>query len=120
MYNLAYYQSFTSCAYSQTRSYFSSPYYTPFNKQLDVNYKLDKLNKVVSVSFNLDNLYDYKFNKKLDYIKNLILNVLSSHSLYTTYIKIRYSNNLFMMAGNQFGFKYISDTDLHELIDLVV
>lgn len=120
MQNLIYYHLFTSRASSQTRSYFSSPSSTPFNKELDVNYKLDKLNKVLSVSFNLDNLYDFKYNKKFDYIKNLILNVLSSHCLYTTYIKIRYSNNLFMMAGNQFGFKYTSDNDLHELIDVVV
>ena len=91
----------------------------PFNKELDQKYKLDKLTKSLSISFRVEDIYDASYNNNIENIKNLILHKLDNNLLYTTYIKIRYSNNLFMMAGNQFGFKYNSDIDLHELINVV-
>ena len=97
------YESYTFVTCS-THSYFSSPYSTPFNKQLDVKFKFDKSNRILSVSFSLYNLYDFKLKKNTAYIKNLILCTLSSYSMYTTYIKVKYSNYLFMMAENQFAF----------------
>ena len=45
--------------------------------------------------------------------------MLSSETLYTTYMKIRYSNDLFKMAGNQFSFTYNSDYDIFELLKTV-
>lgn len=86
---------------------------------MELNYKVDKLIKTLSISFRLEDLYDAKYNNNIDKIKNLILRKLNKESLYTTYIKIRYSNDLFMKAGNQIGFKYNSDIDLHELVNVV-
>lgn len=86
---------------------------------MDLNYKLYKVTKTLSTSFRLEDLYDAKFNNNIDNIKNLILRKLNNDSLYTTYIKIRYSNDLFMIAGNQIGFKYNSDIYLHELVNVV-
>ena len=92
----------------------------PFIKQLDLKYKLDKLTKTLSMSFIIEDLNDAKYTNNIDNIKNLILNKLDINSLYTTYIKIRYGSNLFMMAGNQTGFKYNLDIYLHELINIVI
>lgn len=48
---------------------------------------------------------------KFDEIKkNLDLNVK-----YTSYIKIRYCDNQWYMAGNQFGFSFSDDNDISEL-----
>ena len=99
---------------NQVRSFSTNP----FNKELDLKYKLDKLTKTFSASFRVEDLYNAKHSNNIDNIKNLILHKLDNNTLYTTYIKIRYSNNLFMMAGNQIGFKYNSDIDLHELINV--
>ena len=92
----------------------------PFDTKLDLDYKLDKINKAVSASFRLEDLSEVNINKDITKIKNLILRSIDSDTLYTTYIKIRYSNNLFIMAGNQMGFKYNSVLDLLELLDVVL
>lgn len=91
----------------------------PFKQELDLKYKLDKLTKVLSATFRVEDFYYAKHSNNIDIIKNLILHKLDNNTLYTSYIKIRYSNNLFIKAGNQFGFKYNSEIDLHELINVV-
>ena len=87
---------------------------------MDLVYRQDKVSNVVSTSFRLDDTYNININKNIDIFKNLILRKIDTKSLYTTYIKIRYNNNLYLMAGNQLGFKYNTDQDLIDLADVVV
>ena len=76
-----------------------------------IEYKGNK-NVVVHVSFNIA----YFFNPTI-YFSNFLLShiKMSFDSIYTVYIKVKYRDVFYFMAGNQFGWCYLSDESLEEL-----
>lgn len=69
-------------------------------------------NKPVNAYFGVGDFYD------LSLFTNKILNVnLSVYNVQTVYVKVRYSKDSFLMAGNQFGFKFSSVKDFQVLFN---
>jgi hypothetical protein len=52
----------------------------------------------------------------LDCFISKIVNFIPVNSLFVVFIKLRYSNNSFIMCGNQFAFDYKNVTDLERLL----
>jgi hypothetical protein len=47
------------------------------------------------------------------------INMIKRNTAYTVYIKVRYSENSYFMAGNPFGFTFIDDSSIDKLYTIV-
>lgn len=72
-------------------------------------------NKTIFVYFDINDIYNLTvFNEK-------IISAVPKGFVYTVFIKVRYNYNEFFLAGNQFGFNFLSDDQVeNQLFGIVI
>ena len=84
---------------------------SPFLAPIPIEYIRSKT-KTTSYYVNITELY----NKGIYDINNFI----QADTRYTVYIKVRYNEDNYFMAGNQFGFLYSSKINIDELYGTII
>lgn len=83
---------------------------SPFFSPIPIEYIRSKT-KTISFYVNMVEFYNKGIYDLTKYIE--------SDVRYTVYIKVRYNEDSYFMAGNQFGFKYCSKINIDELYDII-
>jgi hypothetical protein len=104
-----------STSFSTFSKLLSSDVLNPFVVPHSIRYKVDPRSKFF-ISFNL---VDLLINYESEILPRFKTPDFVESALYSVIVKLKYENDTFRMAGNQFGFKWVGKDSVYQLLDVV-